>query len=169
MKALSLTQPWLSWAILRLGKRIENRDWPDCSYRGRLALHASKGVGTRAEFDDTVTGICMISGSDPPPDIATLDERREWVPSTELPRSAIVATCNLVGVIRVCDDRLQLFAPEPMRTIAKTNEQRRWHFGGFALVLDDVVTLREPVPCKGALGLWNVPADVAAEVERQRS
>ena len=33
----------------------------------------------------------------------------------------------------------------------------------IALVLDDVIALPEPVPCKGALGFWTVPEDVEAK------
>lgn len=41
--------------------------------------------------------------------------------------------------------------------------QQRWYFGPFGWVLDDVVEI-DPVPCKGALGLWEIPADVLAAV-----
>lgn len=40
MRALSLKQPW-PWAIINLGKDIENRKWAT-SYRGRFLIHASK-------------------------------------------------------------------------------------------------------------------------------
>lgn len=40
MKALSLTQPW-AHAVVHLGKRVENRDWPGCSFRGPFLIHAS--------------------------------------------------------------------------------------------------------------------------------
>lgn len=38
--ALSVRQPWL-YAIMFLGKQIENRSWPT-AYRGRLLLHAPR-------------------------------------------------------------------------------------------------------------------------------
>jgi hypothetical protein len=41
MKALSILQPW-PYAIIVLGKDIENRTW-STSYRGRFLIHASKG------------------------------------------------------------------------------------------------------------------------------
>lgn len=59
MKALSLTQPW-AHMILHHGKRIENREWKGCSYRGPILLHASKSVGTRADFDLTCEGLLDI-------------------------------------------------------------------------------------------------------------
>lgn len=41
MKALSIMQPW-AYAILHLGKDIENRDWRT-GLRGRFLIHAGKG------------------------------------------------------------------------------------------------------------------------------
>lgn len=38
-RAISLSQPWC-WAILNLGKDIENRRWPT-RYRGPITLHAA--------------------------------------------------------------------------------------------------------------------------------
>lgn len=48
-----------------------------------------------------------------------------------------------------------------------TPTEARWWFGGFALVLANPRPLVTPVPCKGALGLWRVPDDVARQVEAQ--
>lgn len=50
--ALSVRQPW-AWAIIFAGKDIENRGWvpsnPGLKYRGRVAIHASKGM-TKEEY-----------------------------------------------------------------------------------------------------------------------
>lgn len=40
MKAISIRQPWI-WAILHLGKPVENRTWAT-RIRERVMLHASK-------------------------------------------------------------------------------------------------------------------------------
>lgn len=43
-----------------------------------------------------------------------------------------------------------------------------WFTGGpYGWFLTDVIALPEPIPCKGAQGLWNVPADIEAEIDRQ--
>lgn len=42
MKALSIRPPW-AWAILHLGKTIENRSWKT-HYRGPILLHASQAL-----------------------------------------------------------------------------------------------------------------------------
>lgn len=45
MKALSLTQPWAT--LVAIGaKKIETRSW-STSYRGPVAIHASKGYPGR--------------------------------------------------------------------------------------------------------------------------
>lgn len=49
MKALSIRQPW-AWLILHGYKDIENRTW-QTSYRGVLAIHASKTVDRQTVAD----------------------------------------------------------------------------------------------------------------------
>jgi hypothetical protein len=49
VKTLSVRQPW-AFAILHLGKDIENRSWPT-DYRGPLAIHASKPIDRQAVGD----------------------------------------------------------------------------------------------------------------------
>lgn len=46
MKAISIMQPW-AYAILHLGKDIENRTW-FTHYRGPLLVHAGKRIDTSA-------------------------------------------------------------------------------------------------------------------------
>ncbi|WYK05502.1 ASCH domain-containing protein [Cereibacter sphaeroides f. sp. denitrificans] len=46
--ALSIRQPW-AWAIVNAGKDIENRSWAT-SFRGRVCIHASKGIGSLHDF-----------------------------------------------------------------------------------------------------------------------
>lgn len=157
MKALSFTQPWL-YAILHLGKRIENRTgWKGCAYRGPILLHAAKSVGTRIEFDETVDQIVDICErwSDADEFVAPFAGERKvgtrmlWTPSNDLPRGGIVGRANVVGV-HLNDSGQKDFALG----------QHRWYFGGFALVLADVEPLPF-VPWKGALGLFDVPDDYA--------
>lgn len=41
-KCLSIRQPW-AWAILHVGKTVENRTW-QTSYRGPLLIHAGQKI-----------------------------------------------------------------------------------------------------------------------------
>lgn len=37
----------------------------------------------------------------------------------------------------------------------------------YGWILEDVKGLKTPIPCKGALGLWNLPPDVLRELQSQ--
>ncbi len=67
--ALSVRQPW-AWAIIHAGKDIENRTWQAVNHglkqRGRIAIHASKGL-TRAEYDDASEFMAAIHVKCPAP------------------------------------------------------------------------------------------------------
>ena len=63
IKALSVRQPW-AWAIIHAGKDIENRSWRSSTVRGRVAIHASKGMG-RAEYNESANFIKMLTDSVP--------------------------------------------------------------------------------------------------------
>lgn len=68
-------------------------------------------------------------------------------PAASLPRGAIVATARVTGVV--------------------TESASPWFVGPFGWTLDEVVALPAPVPCRGAQGLWIVPADALAQVIEQ--
>lgn len=170
MKALSLTPPW-HVAILRHGKRVENRDWRGCSYRGPILLHASKGIGTLADFDETVEGILDIVS--PPPGMgpgqyhAVAHEMAEvriggrgwhhaegwWAPAPHLARGAIVGRCNVVDVI----DPGSVYPSRCYPSNPNESAKSPWYMGGFALILADVEAIDAPIPFKGALGFFEVP------------
>jgi len=61
-----------------------------------------------------------------------------------LPRGAIVAVARVTGYVVASDSP--------------------WFVGPYGWTLSDVIALPEPIACKGAQGLWNVPPDVAARV-----
>lgn len=165
MKALSLTPPWPG-AILHLGKRIENRaKWKGCSYRGPILLHAAKGIGSRDDFNATVDGIfhgIFPATLAPEPSLATISSALgvygtggRWHPADSMLRGGICGRARIDGVIRNEAD----FAAYASN-VSGGEGQRRWWFGGFALVLTDVEPL-PLVPWPGSLGLFNVPDDYA--------
>lgn len=142
MKALTLKAPW-AFAVVALGKRVENRTWrPPVSLIGqRIAIHA--GAGGTAKEKKAVSDIyarCKSSGS--------------WLKYAQRvlhhERSAIVATA-VISSVRHIDD-------------ISESERTPWHVGPWCWELTDVREV-QPVAVKGRLGLWNVPAEVAAELE----
>lgn len=137
MKALSLTQPW-AWLVIHGGKDIENRRW-NTKLRGRFLIHAAKGM-QHSDFDaayDVALGI----GSEVADRLVLASYAGAFV------RGGIIGSVELVDVW------------EPT-----SNCPSKWHFPdqfGFRL--------RDPrplpfTPCKGALGFWQVPDALLAEL-----
>ncbi len=159
MKALTLTQPWAT--LVAIGaKRIETRSWPT-KYRGKLAIHSSSRW-TKAErmlvyeypFDEVL--IEHFAHKDPGFwDVLTLQY---------LPLGSILATANLVDCIptdQVPDILLHPLISDPT---AHEEEFGDYESGRYAWILDDVRVLKDPIPCKGSLGLWEVPSAIAGKI-----
>lgn len=143
LKALTLWRPWPA-AIIHGGKRVENRTWtPPREMLGQdIAIHAGLRV------DDGAVRAVRFSGS---------------VGADLLPGpTGIVAVVRLVGWIderthpRTCAG----VSAEDARCVANSV----WFDGPVGWVIDTVRPLAEPVPCRGAQGLWTVPDEVAAAV-----
>lgn len=131
MKALSLTQPWAEEVAAGF-KQWETRSW-STNYRGLIAIHAAKGFpGYAKEFAAIERAIGRM------PERATL--------------GAIVAVARIVDVRRTEDVALELSGLE--RHLGDYTP------GRFAWHLMDVRRLDEPIPARGALGLWTTPPDV---------
>lgn len=158
MKCITLTQPYAT--LITLGaKKIETRSW-STSYRGPLAIHAAKGLGSvggmrglqdLAGFGHFFFALADITQHTPQLGIAPAI-------CGALPRGAIVATCRLVG----CVDTERLMRAQGWYVAGQhwplTDQERAfgdYSLGRFAWLLADIKALPEPIPCRGALGLWN--------------
>jgi hypothetical protein len=170
MKGLAFLQPW-AYAILSLGKRIDNRRQkngsmpPVCKHRGPLLIHASAGNGGNAFGaigPEPGTPVRYFDWS-----VAWMRERSLWIPTMhDVARGGIVGRCDVVGHIDP-DGRFWL-DPEGTETdpeIAATLDMR-WHMAGsYGLALVNVEPLAF-VPWKGALGLFNVPDEYASKARQ---
>lgn len=132
-RCLSIRQPWV-WAIFFAGKDVENRDWPT-NVRGRVLIHASSGM-TRDEYEDFLDTAHVISRTHPFPSGLTLPAFED------LPRGC------LFGGVTITDCAGE--HPSP------------WFFGRYGFVLSDPKPLPRPIPYKGRLGFFDVPASVLA-------
>lgn len=164
MKAITVKQPW-AWAIAHGGKTVENRS-RGTAYRGPLAIHAGQAWSERGAEDGRVLNAwtAWLSGrptSPPTPehmrdqwehsDVLEPDDERE---RELIPRGAIVAVAELVdahpdaGCCRPWGESQYSEASGRVRTVVNH------------LVLEEIRPLAEPVPCRGALGLWRLPEDI---------
>lgn len=148
MKTLTLTQPWAT--LVAIGaKVIETRSW-STDYRGPLAIHAAKGFPGDAR---------MLCG-EPPFSFAL---GAAGVRYSELPLGAVVAIANLhrVGRIRRRGDGAVIVAGRDLPVEGDELEFGDYTPGRFGWVLTNVRPLREPIPARGSLGLWDWAPRVA--------
>lgn len=138
MKALTLHQPYAT--LIALGvKTMETRSWYT-RYRGPLAIHAAK-VWTEEAFEEIRD---EVAGK-PYRDALRAAGYRVL---GDLPRGAVVATCQLVDCMpaeRVTPEDFGDYTP-----------------GRWAWVLRDVQPLSEPVVTRGYQGMWDWAGQRAA-------
>lgn len=152
MKALSLKQPWAS--LVAIGaKGIETRDWAT-PYRGPIAIHASKKFDVADQYLLRESAFARALGA------AGLR-----APS-DLPCGAIVATAVLSECVRFP------MSEKVWRLAARGADEI--YFGDFTtgrygFVLVGVRALPTPIPCRGALGLWDVPAELLDQLRAARA
>lgn len=149
MKALTLTQPWAT--LVAIGaKRVETRSW-STNYRGSIAIHAAKGFPPEAR---------ELCGEAPFRDY--LVKSPVWSRADLLPRGVIVAVADLAEIAPT-----RGFVPPVFFDTRSPYERMfgNYEVGRFAWLLSNVRKLDEPIVCKGALGLWEVPADIVARLD----
>ncbi len=154
MIALSIRRPW-PWAILHLppelAKDVENRNWPT-TYRGKFLIHAGKGCA-RDEYENasyfirgTVYEIVDGAGASRDEKLVQFAARLEVPPLADMPSGAIVGWCEILDCVDHSDSP--------------------WFCGRYGFVLGRRGVL-EPIPCRGQLGFFKVPAEVAQAVREQ--
>ncbi|APR39983.1 ASCH domain-containing protein [Paraburkholderia sp. SOS3] len=149
MKALSIRQPW-AWLIVRpdltgtaRAAAVSSGELKDIEnrswptrFRGRVLIHAAKGM-TRAEYEDAEDPLYWCGG----PTI-------ELPPFEQLQRGGIVGAATIDACIQ------------------SMHRSSKWHADGcFGFHLVDT----RPVPfvaCKGALGFFDVPKEVASHLRQ---
>ena len=143
MRALSIQQPWAA-AIAYGTKRAENRTWtvPRWVTGHAIAIHASKK-----------------------PDISARPPAGEaWPMERKMHLGAVIAIAKVAGCHHSDECMLPASAVPPGVRAGCSPWAVR---GQFHIELADVHALAEPVPCKGALGLWRLPEDVEKAVRAQ--
>lgn len=127
------------------GKAVENRT-QQCSYRGPLAIHAGMRWSVRGAHSPLVT-----RARDPhnPP---------------ESLNASTFETGVILGVVDLVDVHPSAGCCAPWGESSYVEHGGRERRQIVHLVLENPRLLPEPIPCKGALGLWTPPADITARL-----
>jgi hypothetical protein len=167
VRALTIQQPWAQCVAERgpTAKRVENRGRV-VRYRGEVAIHAGERWSKRGQRDWRVQRL-LWSGRD-------LDDGATGFFSLGHAMGAVIA------VARIVDCHPAVLVSTEWDVGEDADEACCWPWGDLTyagqrlgerccnhVVLDDVRPLADPVPAKGALGLWTLPCDVEAAVRAQ--
>jgi hypothetical protein len=152
MRAITLHQPW-AWAVAHAGKNVENRTWgPSPAMIGeRVAIHAGQKYdeeawGALADPSWSPIGDEYSDLYDPDLGVFCIPEPEDCV------RGAVVAVATLARVVRRGRGTIRALP---------------WYTGPVGIVLEDRITIPEPVRCAGALNFWRLPKHVEYQVLQQ--
>lgn len=151
LRCLTVHQPWAS-AIVHGEKRIENRTMePPATLIGEvLAIHAGKTFDVMGEVIlRTELGFNSVDF----PDV----------------RGAIIGVGRVIGFFTKANWCLRADHLTPTQRLARIAELRQspYYAGEFGWILDEVIALPEPVPCRGMQGIWWAERDTVAAVSAQ--
>jgi hypothetical protein len=131
MKALSLRQPWADW-VVQGKKTLELRTWT-VSHRGPLVIHASQTINKEA---------CLAHGIDP----------------ASLITGAVIGIVDVVEILELNRDDFTNYQSQHMASgFFNPPEEDEVLFGWK---LANARELPAPIPFRGRMGLFNVPATV---------
>lgn len=145
--ALSILQPWAA-LIVRGVKHIENRTWREWNaglkFRGRIAIHAGKGIDTDALGDllamiHPAAGRVLLPGEIPATDIQWVDDN--------LHRGGIVGVADIVDCV--------------------TEHDSPWFVGKYGFIIENAEPV-EFIPTTGALGFFDWKK-IEATAQRKRA
>lgn len=144
MRALTLWQPWAS--LVAVGaKKWETRSW-STKYRGPLLIHAAMRKPPEIKNPFVIEEMIQALG------VSDFDK---------LPRGAVLAVVDLVGVRLIEDDKLFHLSEKATMGQILLGDFRR---GRYGWLLENFRRLEVPVRINGKRGLWCPPADLALRV-----
>lgn len=173
MKVLSLLQPWASLCVIRdlktgkAAKTIETRGWkPSVAVQNQIKkegflIHASK------KFDAELSNL-----SEQPPFWDYMQrfwpEDQEYAGFTNIPLGAIIGHVKFHDAITTSTN----FGMSTIEKWAGDHWETEEQFGDysnnrFGWLLSDAKMFEKPIPCKGALNLWDCPEQIFVQIKSQ--
>jgi len=156
LRVLTIRQPW-AHMVAHCGKTTENRPNPT-HFRGLIAIHA--GAYSRWDRNGETDPRCRLAWRQwartlPPLNLVKGAPHRD---SIHIAFGAVIAVAEITGC--------HLWADGENCTRDELCSQ--WAVPhAYHWQLANVRRLREPVPCRGMLGLWRLPSDAVAAVRAQ--
>ena len=140
MKAITLHQPWASLIAQGL-KHYETRSWGTL-YRGKIAIHAGKVNHCKSPFQ--TISLFGEEGLSP-------QEYQSVEPvileGYNLPTGCIIAIADMTDCI--------LMTEKVICSMSQLEQKvGNWYPDRYAFKLENIKVV-DPIPCKGAQGLWN--------------
>jgi len=136
IKALTLHQPWASlmaWGF----KRWETRSWAT-GYRGPLAIHAAKTIPAYAQEAALELPFFEVF-------------EKTGASLATLPLGRVLAVCRLVNCRQISSHQV----PKDLEgDIGREEPFGDFSIGRYAWITEDV-RIFEPIPARGAQGLWS--------------
>ena len=129
-------------------KRVENRSCMPVPARGRCAMSVSKKF-CRAEYDGIKAWLRRLNGDRVDAILPTWEEASRWP-------GHIIAVMDYQAMDEEPEE-------EPWRVQAQFwNEGYRYWW-----LLSDIRRLPTPIPCRGNVGMWQLPEDVSDSIDEQ--
>jgi hypothetical protein len=141
MKSITITQPWATLIVLG-AKHYETRTW-ETRHRGQLAIHASR------RFPEAQRELCRHEP------IRSVLRKAGYYSWSDLPIGAVLGTVQLTDCLPV----EKVLALDPAERVLGD-----YHPGRWAWVLTGARELPAPVPCRGMLGIYEVPAECVGRI-----
>jgi hypothetical protein len=139
LKAITIHQPW-AYAILHLGKNVENRGWFwGQGIGGELAIHAGKTYDWEGE--------------------GFINSLNHTVPGNP-PMGALVGIVTLTGAHHAMRCTRNALPRNTYCSPWAVGLQYHWELSHPQAI--------EPIPCRGMQGVWDVPDDAAAILRAAR-
>lgn len=124
MKTITVKQPYASLIATGI-KKYEFRTWKS-KYRGKLLIHAGKGIDKKA-----------------------MEKFKDY--NLEYPAGCIIAICDMVDCVKIDDEAREMLLKENELVYGKTACDK--DFDGYGFKLENVKKI-EVIPVKGALSFW---------------
>lgn len=158
IKAITLTQPWATLLAIG-GKHFETRSWKT-DYRGPLVIHAAKTMPRYAKDFIAYSRTCHEWLVNNDIRIGPLARPESWIPMGQVVARTFLVACVQVNEYTKTHGAWIDPVRGPSYHIVLPPNPPELEFGDYSdgrwvWVLDETQALPEPIPAKGAQGLWN--------------